>query len=140
MNGDRSRFRGTVIETRPGEDGVVASAFALVEIDEVARLRAGAERGAFTAGEEAYAAGKSDPQRRLAARLAAKQAAREMLGATAALHEIEVVRGRYGPPRLRLSGEARARMRELGAGAALVSLTHERRHAAAVVLLLPEEE
>jgi phosphopantetheinyl transferase (holo-ACP synthase) len=30
-------------------------------------------------------------------------------------------------------------MAELGAGGTLVSLTHERRHAAAVVLLLPEE-
>jgi phosphopantetheinyl transferase (holo-ACP synthase) len=56
-----------------------------------------------------------------------------------ALAEIEVARGRYGPPSLRLSGRARERLKELGAGGALVSLTHERRHAAAVVLLLPEE-
>jgi phosphopantetheinyl transferase (holo-ACP synthase) len=56
-----------------------------------------------------------------------------------ALHEIEVVRGRYGPPRLRVSGVARERMEALGAKAALVSLTHERRHAAAAVVFLAEE-
>lgn len=116
----------------------MASAFALVEIDEVAELRSGGQPLAFTPEEKAYAAAKSDPERRLAARLAAKRAARELLGGDAALHEIEVVRGRYGPPRLRLSGAARARMKELGGREALVSLTHERRHAAAVVVLLPE--
>ena len=129
-----------VIETRPGEDGVVASAFALVEIDEVAPARAGKGPSPFTAGEEAYAAAKSDPERRLAARFAAKRAARALLGPEAGLHEIEVVRGRYGPPRLRLTGEALTRLKALGAGEALVSLTHERRHAAAVVVLLLQEE
>ena len=39
-----------------------------------------------------------------------------------------------------LSGTARTRLAELGAGHALVSLTHERLQAAAVVLLLPEEK
>ena len=119
----------------------MASAFALVEIDEVAAARSGAPVPAFTPEEEGYARATSDPERRLAARLAAKRAARELLGEEAALHEIEVVRGRYGPPRLRLSGVARDRMKALGASEALVSLTHERRHAAAVVLLVrPEPE
>jgi holo-[acyl-carrier-protein] synthase len=129
-----------VIETRPGEDGVVASAFALTEIGDVVRLDAGGGEGSpFTAGEKAYAEAKTDPQRRLAARLAAKRAAAAVLGDDLALREIEVVRGRYGPPRLRLSGMALERMTALGARAALVSLTHERRHAAAVVVFLPEE-
>jgi len=128
-----------VIETRPGEGDVLASAFALVEIDEVGRLRAGDEPGVFSPEEEAYAGAKSDPERRLAARYAAKRAACELLGSGAAPREVEVVRGRYGPPRLRLHGRALERMRELGAGSALVSLTHERRHAAAVVLLLRGE-
>lgn len=126
-----------MIETRPGEDGVVASAFALVEIDAVKHLRS--QEGVFTAEEQAYARGKSDPERRLAARLAAKQAAQRLLGGGVSLGEIEVVRGRQGPPVLRLSGEAQGRMRELGASSARVSLTHERRHAAAVVVLLEEE-
>ena len=46
------------------------------------------------------------------------------------------MRGDYGPPRLRLCGGARERLAALGASHALVSLTHERRHAAALVLLL----
>ena len=49
-----------------------------------------------------------------------------------------MARGRYGPPRLRFSGDARERLRALGAAEALVSLTHERLHAAAVVVLLEE--
>jgi len=47
-----------------------------------------------------------------------------------------VSRGEYGPPALRLSGAARDRLQALGAGRALVSLTHERAHAAALVVLL----
>jgi len=127
-----------VIETRAGENGVVASAFALVEIAEVERLRAAGGPPAFTAEEEAYAGARRDPERRLAARLAAKRAACRLLGDDALLGEVEVVRGRYGPPALRLSERARARMSALGAAQALVSLTHERRHAAAVVLLVRE--
>jgi holo-[acyl-carrier protein] synthase len=126
-----------MIETRPGEDGVVASAFALVGIGDVDRLAGGLD--VFTPGEEAYARSKTDPERRLAARLAAKRAAAGVLGDDVPLREIEVVRGRYGPPRLRVWGMARERMTRLGAAAALVSLTHERRHAAAVVVFLPGE-
>ncbi len=128
-----------MIETRPGENGVVASAFALVEIDEVARLRRAGGPAAFSAGEEAYAEARRDPDRRLAARLAAKRAACRLLGGDTEPGDVEVVRGRYGPPALRLSERAAKQMRALGAHATLVSLTHERRHAAAVVLLLREE-
>jgi holo-[acyl-carrier-protein] synthase len=126
-----------VIETRPGEDGVVASAFALVEIEAVKHLRS--REDVFTAEEETYARARSDPERRLAARLAAKQAAQRLLGGGVPLGEIEIVRGRRGPPVLRLTGGAEERMRELGASSALVSLTHERRHAAAVVVFLEED-
>jgi holo-[acyl-carrier protein] synthase len=127
-----------VIETRPGEDGVVASAFALVEIAAVKRLRSPDGPTVFTEGEEAYARAKADTERRLAARLAAKQAAQRLLGGGAGLGEIEVARGAYGPPVLRLSGVAKERLAALGASSALVSLTHERLHAAAVVVLLRE--
>jgi phosphopantetheinyl transferase (holo-ACP synthase) len=58
------------------------------------------------------------------------------LGADAQEREVEVVRGAHGPPRLRLCGRARDRLVALGASHALVSLTHERRYAAALVLLL----
>ena len=128
-----------VIETRPGEDGVVASAFALVEIEEVRRLRSGEGPRVFSSGEEAYARARQDPDRRLAARLAAKRAACRLLGGEVTLVDVEVVRGRYGPPALGLSEKARRRLHALGARDTLVSLTHERRHAAAVVLFLRDE-
>jgi holo-[acyl-carrier protein] synthase len=122
----------------PGEDdGVAASALEVLAIDEVgALLAAGAGESVFTPGELAYAAARADPERRLAARLAAKRAACRALGGGLTEAEVEVVRGEYGPPSLRLSDPARARMAALGAARALVSLTHERRHAAALVLLI----
>jgi holo-[acyl-carrier protein] synthase len=122
------------------EDGVVASALVLVEIAEVEALLAGRTLdGAippFSKGEVAYARSKSDPVRRLAARLAAKRAAAQALGGDIEAGDAEVRRGRYGPPSLSLSARAEERLRALGAARALVSLTHERAHAAASVLLV----
>jgi holo-[acyl-carrier protein] synthase len=128
-----------VSETHPDDDGVVARAFELVDIEEVERLTEEERKRLFTPREEAYARARSDPARRLAARLAAKRAACRLLGAGTGEREIEVVRDAAGPPRLGLSPPARARLAALGAGTTLVSLTHERRQAAAVVLLLREE-
>ena len=91
---------------------------------------------AFSPGERAYAADKSDPERRLAARLAAKQAAVVALGGDLELRDIEIVRGRGGPPRIELSERGRARLAEIGGDRVLVSLTHGREHAAAAVLVL----
>jgi len=116
-------------------DGVLARARVVLEIEEVAQLLARGD-GPFTEAEWAYARSKSDPERRLAARLAAKRATREILGADLALEDIEVVAGRGGPPALRGSPAVEARVRERGGSRLLLSLTHERRHAAAVVLLL----
>jgi len=114
---------------------VVASAQELLEIAEVeARLAEGSRP--FTAAELAYAHSKSDPARRLAARLAAKRAVVRLLGEDIGLDEVEVRAGAGGPPRLELGPRAQERLGALGARRALVSLTHERRHAAAVVLLL----
>jgi phosphopantetheinyl transferase (holo-ACP synthase) len=117
------------------DHGVVASAFEIVDIAEVGALPGG-EAAVFTDGERAYAHDKSDPERRLAARLAAKRAALSLLGAPLALADFEVVRGRGGPPAMRLSSRAEAALRARGAGAVLVSLTHGRGQAAAAVLLL----
>jgi holo-[acyl-carrier protein] synthase len=116
----------------------VASDVAVVEVEEAERLLASGGGGVFTAGEILYARARADPGRRLAARLAAKRAARRLLGGDAAEREVEVVREAYGPPSLRLTGAAAERMRALGASRALVSLTHERTHAAALVVLLRE--
>jgi holo-[acyl-carrier protein] synthase len=118
------------------DDGVRASALELVEIDEVDRLLASGETNAFTAAELDFARARSDPARRLAARLAAKRAAVRLLGPELVPRDVEVVRDEYGPPSLRLSARGRERLEALGATRLLVSLTHERRHAAALVLLL----
>ena len=111
---------------------VLAHALEVVAIDEVG---AGTD-SVFTDGERSYAESKSDPHRRLAARLAAKRAAARALGGGVALAEVEVRAGHGGPPTLRLSGEAAARLRALGGDFARVSLTHGVRHAAASVLVL----
>ena len=84
------------------DHGVVASAFEIVDIAEVGALPGGGT-AVFTDGERAYAHDKSDPERRLAARLAAKKAALSLLGPSLALADFEIVRGRGGPPALRLS-------------------------------------
>ena len=117
-------------------DGVVASAVELVAIEEVARLLEAGETAAFTNAELAYARARSDPARRLAARLAAKRASVRLLANGVGEADVEVVRGAYGPPALRLSQRAELRLHALGAAAALVSLTHERAHAAALVVLV----
>ena len=114
----------------------MASGVELVEVEEAERLLASGGAGVFTEGELRYARERADPARRLAARLAAKRAACRLLGGGASEGEVEVRRGAFGPPSLRLAGAAAARMRALGASRALVSLTHERTRAAALVLLL----
>lgn len=123
------------------EEGVLGSALELIEVTEVAPLLAGASGGEapFSAAELAYARGKPDPEQRLAARLAAKRAACRLLGEGIEPADVEVLPGVGGPPRLRLSARARVRLRALGASRLLVSLTHERTHAAAAVLLLREK-
>ena len=118
------------------EDGVVASAVCVVAIQEAEALLAAGGEAIFSEGELAFARARVDPARRLAARLAAKRAAVRLLGAGVLERQVEVVRGDFGPPRLRLAGRARDRLAALGASRALVSLTHERGHAAALVLLL----
>ena len=116
-------------------DGVVASALEVLEIAEVGPLLAGGAHP-FSAEELAFARARSDPERRLAARLAAKRAAARLLGGDVSASDVEVSRRPGHPPGLRLSARAEARLRERGADRILVSLTHERRHAAAAVLLL----
>jgi holo-[acyl-carrier protein] synthase len=118
--------------------GVVASAFEIVDIAEVAALPDGGS-AIFTVGERAYADDKSDPERRLAARLAAKRAARTLLGAELGLADFEVVRGRVGPPALRLSARAAEALAARGANRVRLSLTHGREQAAAAVLLLRDQ-
>lgn len=114
----------------PELHGVLASALEVVPIEEAEKV----PEGVFTEQERAYARSKSDPVRRLAARLAAKRAASALLGI--GLEEVEVLPARGAPPRLRFSGRGVRELRRRGAREALVSLTHGRTHAAAAVLLL----
>jgi holo-[acyl-carrier protein] synthase len=70
---------------------------------------------------------------------AAKEAAMKALGtgmSGVAFREVAVAREPGGPPRIALFGRARDRGILLGVVAAHVSITHDRRAAAAVVLLL----
>jgi phosphopantetheine--protein transferase-like protein len=120
------------------DEDIVARSLEIVAIAELAPLVRAARLMdlPFTEQERSYALSKSDPERRLAARLAAKRAARAVLGGDVREEDIEVAPARGGPPRLLLSPRAAARARELHAAAALVSLTHGLTHAAAVVLLV----
>jgi len=111
------------------DEAVLGEALEVVAIEDAL-----AHMAAFTAQELAYARSKSDPERRLAARLAAKRAAVAVLGGGLPLSEVEVVRGRGGPPSLRLLPQAEERRASRGGGRFLVSLTHGRTHAAASVL------
>jgi phosphopantetheinyl transferase (holo-ACP synthase) len=120
-------------------DGIVAEAFALVEVAEVLPLLGAQALLTFTEGELSFANATVDPERRLAARLAAKRAACRLLGPGASLRDVEVVRGR-GAPQLRFSAQGQALLADRGADRVLVSLTHERRHAAASVLFLARPE
>ena len=90
----------------------------------------------FTEGERMYAAGRARPARHLAARFCAKEAVAKALGLTAfGFRDVEVVAG-DAAPRIRLSGAAAERARELGV-TALVSLTHGRSMAGAAAILSP---
>ena len=115
---------------------MIAETFEVLPITDVGPLIAGGGHGPFSDAELAYARDKSDPERRLAARLAAKRAAVRLLGPSVTEADIEVTRVPGRAPGLRLSARAQAALAEAGAGAALVSLTHGREHAAAAVLLV----
>ena len=114
-----------------------------IDIVEVPRFRAVLARRPriaerlFTPGEQAYAAGRSDPTERLAARFAAKEAAMKALGAgfgDVAFKEVEVVRARSGQVGLRLSGRAAARADDAGVTGWHLSLSHTAGLAVAVAV------
>jgi holo-[acyl-carrier protein] synthase len=76
----------------------------------------------------------------LAARFAAKVAARRALGLAAiAWREVEVVRGPEGPPALRLAGAAAHRAEALGVRRILLSLSHDGGHCIGHVVLENQE-
>jgi holo-[acyl-carrier protein] synthase len=93
----------------------------------------------FTEGEVAYCRNKRDPASSFAARFAAKEAAMKALGTGHAdgvfWRGIEVVR-RGGPPQLTFHEGAAARLSQMGATQALLTLTHSQHLAIAHVLLV----
>jgi holo-[acyl-carrier-protein] synthase len=122
------------------DDDVIAESVEVLPIAEVSPLLAEGGTGPFSEAELAYARDKSDPERRLAARLAAKRAAVRLLGPGVTESDIEVTRVPGRAPGLRLSERAQGALRKTGAATILVSLTHGREHAAAAVLLVRAKE
>ena len=88
-----------------GQTGeVVAARLEVLAISEVAALAAaGTAETVFTRAERAYAESKRDPERRLAARLAAKRAVTALLGGSVTPRDVEVQPARGAPPELELS-------------------------------------
>ena len=116
----------------------------IVEIDRMRKmLESKTERlieRVFTAEEARYALSHADPAIHFAARVAAKEAtykalAGNPLARAVGWREIEVNQRDDGAPFLLLHGRARDRAAELGADRVLVSLTHSKTAAVAVVLL-----
>lgn len=93
----------------------------------------------FSEDERAYAARFPDPAPRLAARLAAKEAAVKALGVSlfaVRFSDVRVGRRPSGAPTLEVTGRALEVARERGVDGFLVSLTHTRETAEAVVVAL----
>jgi holo-[acyl-carrier protein] synthase len=95
-------------------------------------------RRIFTAAERRYCEGRRREMEHLAARFAAKEALFKALGtgwgSEAGWTDVEVVRARQGPPRLRLRGRAAATARRQGVARLHLTLSHTPRGALAVVV------
>ena len=94
----------------------------------------------YTAAEQELAAAAADRATFLAGRFAAKEAVLKALGTGWSggirFTDVEVLKEPSGAPVTRLHGLARSRADELGASRVLVSITHTRRDAMAVALLI----
>ncbi|GAA3595173.1 holo-ACP synthase [Agrococcus terreus] len=88
------------------------------------------------APDELVVDGRERPLRSLAARFAAKEAARKALGATAGMRwvDLAVVTGPEGEPILDLRGTAAERARAIGAARVHVSMSHDAGVATATVI------
>ncbi|MGD2134975.1 MAG: holo-ACP synthase [Gemmatimonadales bacterium] len=117
----------------------------LIDVARVRRLLARKGERALarllTEDERQYCVAQAEPARHVAGRLAAKEAAYKALttdreAGWIGWREVEVVRGADGRPALELYGRATEAAGRLGVRSMMVSLTHSREAAAAVVLLL----
>lgn len=122
---------------------IVGLGIDLVETERVARLLARHgerfERRVFTEAELAECRRRADRAHSLAARFAAKEACLKALGTGWArglgFTDVEVICTIGGAPTLHLGGRAAERARDLHVETLHVSLTHQPRTAAAVVVL-----
>jgi holo-[acyl-carrier protein] synthase len=94
----------------------------------------------FTEGEARYALAHADPAMHFAARAAAKEATYKALSGNplaraVGWREIEVCLRKDGAPYLELHGRAKERATELGVTRIMISLTHSKVAAVAVVVL-----
>lgn len=115
-----------------------------VDITEIEKIERGGDsetflRRLFTAAELRAVADFQNRFEHLAGKFAAKEAFMKALGAgirqEVGFTQIEVLNEESGRPHLTLSGEAKARLAELGAQAAHVSISHSGGMAVAVVIL-----
>jgi holo-[acyl-carrier protein] synthase len=90
----------------------------------------------FTEGERAYCRKMAEPMQHFAARFAAKEAILKALRVPEGLswHELEVVSGEGGAPRIALSGRAAQAAAAAGVRALHLSLTHAGGQAMAFVI------
>ena len=126
---------------RQGREGVNAAiGLDLVDVRRFAAVlerRTGMRLRLFTEGELSYAMATVDPDTRLAARFAAKEAVMKVLGVglgACKFRDIEVVRHPDGRPELVLHGLAAERAAAAGLADWQVSLSHTESVAAAMVL------
>ena len=102
----------------------------------------------YTEGEKEYALSHKAPARQaeiFAGRFAAKEAVSKALGTGImsegiAMTDVEVITDGRGAPLLVLHGSAEAKARELHVISSSVSITHEKDYAAAICVLLCDEE
>jgi holo-[acyl-carrier protein] synthase len=119
-----------------GAHGVGIDLLEIVRLERALERRPRLAARLFSDEERAYAAGRARPGQHLAARFCAKEAVAKALGLEAwSFRDVEVVSRAGGRPDVRLHGAAAARAAELGVEVR-VSLTHGRRDAAAVALLV----
>lgn len=115
------------------------------DIVEIERIRQAVERWGdrflkrvFTEEEIAFCYGRTDPFPGLAARFAAKEAMVKASPVPLPYREIEVVRGSTGKPSIALREAATELLSPCGRLLIHLSLSHERSHAVATVLLEKE--
>ncbi|MCC6346173.1 MAG: holo-ACP synthase [Nitrospirales bacterium] len=117
------------------------------DIVEIERIRQAVERWGdrflqrvFTEGEIAFCYGRKDPFPGLAARFAAKEAMVKASRVPLPYREVDVVRGSTGAPSVALRGTA-AELLSIGGHLRIhLSMSHERSHAVATVVLEKEEK